>query len=301
MTFFSHFATPAPLIPTKDQVCENVDCAADFDRCADFDEAQCSGCDVSFEHLENVVLKDRVSPLSYPLDGVHKPCNDLTISFTLTTDADFSASTLYRTIFRFSKTTTSTFPADARPSIAIVPDTNRILFSNNPYSQSLNRWATVDWYIWGIGNPINPSSTSTGEIISGDMDLVIEPNQVYEFILRISNNEVILNIYLPGTSSESEARIDFSYGDYLCENYMDVLAVFGQDGENVAATVSDFAAYGLCPVPEPSVEEQFCCKADFCDAEDCDSVFDPCDNFDEYECSEGCDAQCGKTEKKAGT
>ena len=52
-------------------MCENVDCAADFDRCADFDEAQCSGCDVSFEHLENVVLKDRVLPLSYPLGGVH--------------------------------------------------------------------------------------------------------------------------------------------------------------------------------------------------------------------------------------
>jgi len=232
----------------------NIDCAADFDRCANFDETECSGCDVSFEHLENVVLHDRTTPLSFPLDGVHKPCNELTISFTLTVDGDFSTSDNYRDIIRLSKTTTSTFPIDARPAISIHPGTNRILFSNSPYMQSVNRHATADWYLWGLGNPLNPNSLSTGEITHGDADLVIEPNSVYQFVLRISNGEAILNIY------ENEARSDFSFGDYLCENYMDMLAVFGQNGENAEVTVSDFAVDGLCPVPEPTAEEISCCE-----------------------------------------
>ena len=84
------------------QVCQHVNCTADFDRCSNFDETVCSGCDVSFEHPQDVVLKDRVTPLSFPLDGVHKPCNDMRISFTLTTDATFSTSTLYRNIFKLS-------------------------------------------------------------------------------------------------------------------------------------------------------------------------------------------------------
>ena len=62
-----------------------------------------------------------------------------------------------------------------------------------------------------------------------------------------------LNIY------ENEARIDFSYGDYVCEHYMDMLAVFGKNGVNAEATVSDFAVDGLCPVPEEPLDQQTCC------------------------------------------
>ena len=120
-------------------------------------------------------------------------------------------------------------------------------------------------------------------MIIGDADLVVEPNQHYQFMLRWQAGEVFLNIY------DNQARSDFSFGDYLCEDYMDMLAVFGQDGENAEVTVSDFAVDGLCPVPEKPVEDKFCCEADFCAAEVCGAVFDPCENFDEYECSEGCD------------
>ena len=138
------------------------------------------------------------------------------------------------------------------------------------------------WYLWGMEN-LNPNSLSPGEIIKGDTDLVIEPNQVYQFMLRWEAGQVILNI------DENQARIDFSFGDYLCQNYIDtigmmiipmidMLAVFGQnkeEGENAEVTVSGFSVNGLCPVPEPTVTEQFCCKLDFCDAEVCDSPVAP--------------------------
>ena len=34
---------------TKHETCQNVDCAADFDRCANFDRTECSECDLSFQ------------------------------------------------------------------------------------------------------------------------------------------------------------------------------------------------------------------------------------------------------------
>ena len=55
------------------------------------------------------------------------------------------------------------------------------------------------------------------------------------------------------------ARIDFSYGDYFCENYMDMLAVFGEYGENSALNVSDFQVNGLCPFLEEPEERKMCC------------------------------------------
>ena len=214
-------------------------------------------------YAKPTVLKDRVSPIAYPLNGVHKPCNDITISFTLTTHADFSTGSDYRTIFKLSKTTTwlRAFSDDARPLITIVPNTNKILFANSPYlientlGESINRHTLVNYYNWGI--PI------AGEVINGDTDFFIEPNRVYQFMLRWEAGQVIL--FIDDSGFTNEARIDFSYGDYLCENYMDMLAVFGQDsqfsdgGENAEVTVSGFAVDGLCPV-QSTETEQFCCN-----------------------------------------
>ena len=271
---------------TEHRVCQNVDCASHFDRCANFDETECSVCGHNFQHPEDVVLTDRDSPLSFPLDSVHKRCNNLRINFLLTTDAEFSTSTEYRTIFKLSKTTSSSVPDDARPAISISPDTNRILFSNSPFMQSQNRFAIADWWLWGIGNPQGfgvESSTSTGEIILGDEDFVIESNKMYVFSigwqqhrLLPQETEVILSIFeqfeqydvydsnspteAPTTVPYYQARIDFSYGDYLCEHYTDMLAVFGQHGENSAVTFSEFEVYGLCSIPEEPQERKLCCN-----------------------------------------
>ena len=171
---------------------------------------------------------------------------------------------------------------DARPAISIDPNTNKILYSNNAYKQTKNRFQISDWWLWGVGNPEGvgeDSAYSSGEVTLGDDDFVIESNKIYTFNLQWqphyywpSKTEVVLSIEEWGvydSDSPTErpttepfdytARIDFSYGDYFCENYMDMLAVFGEYGENSALNVSDFQVNGLCPFLEEPEERKMCC------------------------------------------
>jgi len=70
------------------------------------------------------------------------------------------------------------------------------------------------------------------------------------------------------TVNDSVTRMDFSFGDYFCQNYMDMLISFGENVagnavagfNNIEAEVSDVVVRGLCPNPDEPKEKRMCCE-----------------------------------------
>ena len=104
----------APEIPPEDPVCQNFDCAADFDRCATFDETECGGCDVSFFEPEPITLTGMQHVEAFALNGVpnFERCNggNLKVSLKFKTSADFTTRTYQRQFFRMAQTASNNVP-----------------------------------------------------------------------------------------------------------------------------------------------------------------------------------------------
>ena len=235
----------------------------------------------------------------HELNGVQKRCSELKVSFKLKTAADFTQKPYRRQFFKMTKTAANNFPIDARPALYI-DEQNRILLSNSPFLTVNNRWTThKPHFFWPTGMLANYGDA---ESFNTDSTMRVEADTLYEISIEWQvnvNGSPATRDQIIFTVNDSVTRMDFTFGDYFCHNYMDMLISFGETAqnhvtagfENVQGVISDVKVDGLCPipVPEPTIANELCCNADFCNDQNCTSEFKPCDNFDEYECSSACD------------
>ena len=211
------------------------------------------------------------------IHGIQKRCNNMNgvgnmkISFKFKTAPEFTTKPYFRQFFKMAQTSSQSFPADARPALSVDAE-NRILLGNNPFLTVNNRWTTsAPHFYWPVG-----MMTGYGEAQSTNTDtgMRVEADKLYDISIEwqvvdmmnvdgswTSKDEIIFTI------NDSVTVMDFSFGDYFCHQYMDMLLVFGETVENhsvagfknVEGVVSDVKVAGLCPVPEAPIGQQMCC------------------------------------------
>ena len=275
---------PQEDIPVFD--CSNFDCAADFDRCANFDESECGGCDVSFLKPEPITLTGMQHVEAFALNGVpnFERCHggNLKVSLKLKTSADFTTRTYQRQFFRMAQTASNDVPngggKDTRPSLSI-DSSNRIILSDSPFLTQFNDWTPLKYFYWPTGVHVTGDGTGQGvhEMFNTDTTVRVEPDTLYEISIEWNVNidgsaatkdQIILTI------NDSVTRMDLSTGDYFCHNHMDMIISFGETVENSVASglrdltfeniegeVFDVFVTGLCPFPEEP-ERDMCCDDD---------------------------------------
>ena len=148
---------------------------------------------------------------------------------------------------------------------------------------------TSEWFVWGEGLADTRDGfdehfqSPHGEhltLVEDDVEnLTFEADKLYEFVLDWSPELWGNDLYM--TVNAHHARMKYSFGDYKCENYMNMFVGLGRsvedwshdkrdggDGwwfdaftyENDPLKIYDLVIEGLCPIPEESLKYNDCCK-----------------------------------------
>ena len=122
-------------------------------------------------------------------------------------------------------------------------------------------------FYWPVGMQ---AGYGDAEMFNTDTGMRIEADTIYaisiEWQVNVDGSTATIDQIIL-TINDSVTRMDFSFGDYFCHKYMDMLLVFGETVENhsvagfknVEGVVSDVVVGGLCPVPEAPIGQQMCC------------------------------------------
>ena len=247
----------------SDSFCKGVNCQDDeiqnFDRCANFDENDCSDCDQTRNILgsdrknDGVNIKTLKKPFYKRLDGIIKKCNNLKLRFKLYIRPDLSDTTengqsngYSRHFLKFSQNPDIGSPDDSRVGFALDAH-NRLNFWYNSYDSKNNQgtmFKQQQVIYWGqikndglIDYLQHPTVCDPNDSSCKQHAITFKKDKTYHFELewkkrcKSCNYELVLMIQGQGENMGVAKITDYKFGEYFCENYQDLLVTFGADTE----------------------------------------------------------------------